>query len=198
MEPMEIAKQLQVQFPGEVIEIYDYQGQVAVVANRERIIDILRWLRDTPSIDMDHLMALCGVDNLSRPGADNLERFEVVYNLYSTTKRHMLRIRAQVPEGNPCIDSATSLWSGADWLERETYDLVGITFTGHPNMKRILLPDDWQGHPLVKNYPLKGEQEWSGMVDLIERVEQLREFDFYENNPSPVGKDTDQCQTRND
>lgn len=195
---MEIAKKLQGQFPGEVIDIYEFQGQTTVIANRDRIVDMLRWLRDTPGIKMDHLMALCGVDNLSRPDSDNLERFEVVYNMYSVTQRHTLRIRVQVPEDNPCIESVTSLWVGADWLERETYDLLGISFTGHPDLRRILLPEDWEGHPLLKTYPLKGKQEWKGMEDLVERVEELRQFDFYENNRSPVGNESDQCQTRND
>jgi len=175
MESMEIAEKLQDHFSGEVLDICDFHGQVGVVVKRERIVDILRWLRDSPEIKMDHLMDLCGVDNKKRQGK-NLLRLEVVYNLYSIPLRHSIRIRAQVPENDAVIDTVTTLWCGADWPERECYDLVGISFTGHPDMRRILLPDDWEGHPLRKEYPLKGREEWSGLEELKHKVVELQEF----------------------
>ncbi len=175
MESMEIAEKLQDHFPGEVLDICNFHGQVGVIVKRERIVDILRWLRDTPEIKMDHFMDLCGVDNKNRLGG-NLLRFEVVYNLYSIPLRHSIRIRAQVPENDACIDTATELWCGANWHERECYDLMGITFNGHPDMRRILLPDDWVGHPLRKEYPLKGREEWSGLDELKHKAVELQEF----------------------
>ena len=175
MESMEIAEKLQDHFSEEVLDICDFHGQVGVVVKRDRIVDILQWLRDTPEIKMDHFMDLCGVDNKKRQGK-NLLRLEVVYNLYSIPLRHSIRIRAQVPENDACIDTATGLWCGANWHERECYDLMGITFNGHPDMRRVLLPDDWVGHPLRKEYPLKGREEWSGLEELKHKVVELQEF----------------------
>ncbi len=175
MESMEIAEKLQNHFSEEVLDICDFHGQVGVVVKRERIVDILRWLRDSPETKMDHFMDLCGVDNKTRQGK-NLQRLEVVYNLYSISLRHSIRIRAQVPEDDACIDTVTPLWCGADWHERECFDLLGISFTGHPDMRRILLPDDWVGHPLRKEYPLKGREEWAGLEELKHKVVELQEF----------------------
>ena len=193
MEPMEIAKVLLEQFPEEIIDTYDFHGQTAVISRRDRIVDMLRWLRDTPGIEMNHLMDLCGADNLKRQGNDNLERFEVIYNLYSIARRHEFRIRVQVPENDPCLDSATGLWSGVDWMERECFDLLGISFNNHPDLRRVLLPDDWPGHPLRKEYPLKGKP-WSGMVDLQKRVKALEQYNFYQQ---ATATDAKQAQAGN-
>ncbi len=175
MESMEIAEKLRNHFPDEVLDICDFHGQIGVVVKRDRIVDILRWLRDSPETKMDHFMDLCGVDNKKRQGK-NLLRLEVVYNLYSIPLRHSIRIRAQVPENDAFIDTATTLWCGANWPERECYDLMGISFNGHPDMQRILLPDDWNGHPLRKEYPLKGREEWSGLEELKHKVVKLQEY----------------------
>jgi NADH-quinone oxidoreductase subunit C len=188
MEPMEIADRLRSQFPDEILEIYRFQGQTAVKTKRGRIIDMLRWLRDADEIRMNHLRALCGVDNSRRRGLQ-LERFEVVYNLYSIPLRHALRLRAEIPGDDPRIDSVTSLWKGADWLERETFDLFGICFDGHPDLRRILLPDDWQGHPLRKEYPLRGGKEWAGIVALKARVKELDAFSFQPDAMPADGKE---------
>jgi NADH-quinone oxidoreductase subunit C len=179
MEHIGLTKKLQDRFPDEVLEIYEHREQVAVLLKRERIRDIVAWL--VQEEDMNHLMCLCGVDNSRRTG-ENLQRFEVVYQLYSINNRRMLRLRAQVPEDDPRIDSVTSFWTGADCLERETYDLMGISFTGHPNLKRILLPDDWQGHPLRKEYHLRGDEEWSGYEELKEKSRALSRYDFRGGN----------------
>ncbi len=100
-----------------------------------------------------------GFDNLSViTGTDYVDRFEVVYNFLSYGKKQNLVLKVMLPHENPAVDSLSSLWKVADWLERETYDLVGINFKGHPNLKRILLPDGWQGHPLRKDYDMNTEQ----------------------------------------
>lgn len=177
MESMAIADCLRLQFPEEILHVQTFQGQVAVIIRPGRVVEMLRWLRDTPALRMNHLRSLCGVDNARRKEPD-LSRFEVVYHLYSITLRHEIRIRAQVTEENPCIDSVVCLWAGANWLERETYDLMGIRFNGHPDLRRILLPEDWQGHPLRKEYPLKGREEWVGMTELLNRVKELDRFGF--------------------
>ena len=177
MESMAIADRLQAEFPGEILQSYSNQGQAAVIVRPDRIVDMLRWLRDSEDLQMNHLRSLCGVDNVRRkdPG---LSRFEVVYNLYSIPLRHEIRIRAEVGDKDPAIDSIVPLWSGADWLERETFDLMGIHFNGHPNLQRVLLPEDWKGHPLRKDYPLKGKEEWAGMTELLDKIKQLDTFGF--------------------
>jgi NADH-quinone oxidoreductase subunit C len=177
MESMAIADRLRAEFPGEILHSYTNQGQVAVVIRSGRIVDILRWLRDTGDLRMNHLRSLCGVDNIRRkdPG---LTRFEVVYNLYSIPLRHEIRLRVEVGDKDPAIDSVVCLWSGADWLERETFDLMGIRFNGHPDLRRVLLPDDWNGHPLRKDYPLKGKEEWAGITELLEKIKELDQFGF--------------------
>lgn len=177
MESMAIADRLQAEFPHEVLQCSHYQGQAAVVIRPGRIVAVLQWLRDNQELRMNHLRALCGVDN-SRRKDSGLSRFEVVYNLYSIHYRHEIRLRAEVGDTDPAIDSVVDLWPGANWLERETYDLMGIRFHNHPDLRRVLLPDDWQGHPLRKEYPLKGKEEWSGMTELLATIKELDQHGF--------------------
>jgi NADH-quinone oxidoreductase subunit C len=100
---------------------------------------------------------LCGVDYLTHPGRSlpagvAPERFEVVVNLLSLSMRQRVRIRVQVPESDPTVESLTDIYPGTDAMEREAYDMVGLLFEGHPDMTRILMPEDWEGHPLRKDY----------------------------------------------
>lgn len=155
MDSDQIAKMIEEKFPGEVTGTTAFAGQVGVMVRKERIQDICRFLHDEPSLRMDHLADLTAVDYSTYAG-DPGPRFEVVYNLISTTFRHRIRLKARLPEDNPRIDTVTPVWQTANWHERETYDLMGIIFHGHPDLRRILLPDDWEGHPLRKEYPLKG------------------------------------------
>lgn len=155
MDPAQIAKMIEERFPGQVLGMMTYAGQVGVMVKKERIRDICLFLRDEPEIKMDHLADLTAVDYSAYPG-DAGPRFEVVYNMISTVYRHRIRLKVRLPEEEPRIDSVSSVWNTANWHERETHDLMGIVFDGHPDLRRILLPDDWQGHPLRKEYPLKG------------------------------------------
>ncbi|NLZ17876.1 MAG: NADH-quinone oxidoreductase subunit C [Desulfobulbaceae bacterium] len=182
MEQRAIADTLKVQFPEEVLDIIEHHDQVGVLLRPDRIVPILRWLRDTDYLCMDHLRALCGVDNKRRQTSYS-ERFEVVYQLYSTSLRHGIRLRVLLPEEDAHVESAVSLWPGANWLEREVFDMFGIRFDNHPNMRRVLLPDDWVGHPLLKEYPLKGKKEWQGLVDLKKLARELDQHGFY---PPPL------------
>ena len=184
MEQRAIAERLQAQFPDEVLACVEHHGQVGVLLRPGQIVPILRWLRDSDELRMDHLRALCGVDNKRRETSFP-ERFEVVYQLYSTTKRHGIRLRVLLPEDDPRVPSAVSLWPGVNWLEREVFDLFGIRFDQHPDLRRVLLPDDWQGHPLRKEYPLRGEAEWQGLLDLGERVRQLERHGFQAGAAGP-------------
>lgn len=175
MEPLEIAEKIKERFPLEVVGVTSFRDQVSVTVNRGKIVDICRYLHDDPDLGFDYLRDLCGADYLGKKEP----RFEVVYHLYSVRYRHMIRLKAQVPEKDPKIDSVTSVWIGADWHERECFDMYGIVFKGHPDLKRILMPEDWEGHPLRKDYPLEGpEKEWPGFVEVLEKAKRYREFEW--------------------
>jgi len=155
MDPLQIAKIIEEKFAGQVLGTMTYAGQVSVMLKKEMIKDVCLFLRDEPSLKMNHLSDLTAVDFSKYPG-DTGPRFEVVYNMISILHRHRIRLKVRVPEEDPRVDSVAQVWHTANWHERETYDLMGIQFDGHPDLRRILLPEDWEGHPLRKEYPLKG------------------------------------------
>lgn len=182
MTPREIAETLKDKFAEEVREIVEFRGQVAVVIRRDRSKEILAFLRFNPDCDFDYLVDLCGVDYLDR----KTPRFEVVYNLYSMKKRQAFRVRVELEEDtdeqpdNLSIETVTDIWRGADWHERECFDMYGIRFKGHPDLRRILMPEDWEGYPLRKDYPLKsdlGELEWKGYKELVEFAERAKQYE---------------------
>jgi NADH-quinone oxidoreductase subunit C len=151
MEPLEIAEKLKNKFLHEVLDVRDFRGQVFVEVKSERILDICDFLKNDPEIYMDYLSDLCGVDYPERSS-----RFEVVYNLYSLKHRHRIIIKALLQGDVPTIESVFQIWKGAEWHEREAYDMFGIVFNNHPDLRRILMPEDWEGYPLRKDYPLRG------------------------------------------
>jgi len=176
MESLNIAEKIKENFPDEVLEIKEFRGQVSVTLRKNRIRDIARYLHDDPDLYFDYLIDVCGVDYLGKKD----KRFEVVYQLYSIKHRQALRLKAEVSGEDPTIDSVTSVWLGADWHEREAFDLYGIRFNGHPDLRRILLPEDWEGHPLRKDYPLKGPvKEWSGFEDVLERSRRFKDYEWH-------------------
>jgi NADH-quinone oxidoreductase subunit C len=177
MEPLQIADRLKERFPEDVLQTSEFGGQVSVSVKKENILGISGYLHDEPGLFFDLLRDICGVDYLGK----KKPRFEVVYHLYSIKYRHMIRIKARVPEEDPVIDSVMPVWIGANWHERECYDMFGIVFKGHPDLRRILLPEDWEGHPLRKDYPLKGpapENEWRGFKEVLEISKQCREYEW--------------------
>jgi NADH-quinone oxidoreductase subunit C len=123
----------------------------------DRLLEVMRYLREDPDNDFDMLADLAGVDYLRFPEAT--ERYAVVYNLLSTTHNHRLWVKVYVGDRDPCVPSVTGIWHGAGWLEREVYDLFGIVFDGHPDLRRILTWDGFEAHPLRKDYPLRGRGE---------------------------------------
>lgn len=155
MDADQIAKMIEEKFPDQVLGTVSHAGQVGVMLKRDRIQDICRFLHDDGLLTMDHLTDLTAVDYSVYPG-DPGPRFEVVYNMISTVHRHRIRLKVRLQEDDPRIDTVTTVWATANWHERETYDLMGILFNGHPDLRRILLTEDWVGHPLRKEYPLKG------------------------------------------
>jgi NADH-quinone oxidoreductase subunit C len=177
VEPLQIAGAVKEKFPDDVLSIEEFRGQVSVLVKKNNIFEICRYLRENPEFSMDHLRDLSGADYLGKKDA----RFEVVYHLYSLGHRHMLRLRAQVPEDDCSLRTVSSIWQGAGAHERECYDLFGIVFDGHPDLRRILMPEDWEGHPLRKDYPVKGpdpENEWHGFREVLEKSKLLKEFDW--------------------
>jgi NADH-quinone oxidoreductase subunit C len=175
--PKEIAEKIKEKFPDQVVDVAEFRDQVSVIVKRDQIVAMLRYLHDDPLLSFDHLQDLTAADYLNKKDV----RFEVVYTLYSIRFRHNIRIRAQVPDNDPKISSVVPIWAGANWHERECFDMFGIVFTGHPDLRRILMPEDWEGHPLRKDYPLKGpefEQDWPGFTDVIKRSKELREFEW--------------------
>jgi NADH-quinone oxidoreductase subunit C len=151
MDPVEL---VQSRFPGEVYGVQVHAGQACVRVKRDRIVEILKTMRDEAGFD--GLTDLAAVDYLNQ---GEPERFAVVYNLYSFGANVRARVKAFVPESDPQIDSVSELWRSAPWAEREAFDLMGIRFRGHPDLKRILLPESYEGHPLRKDYPLTGRGE---------------------------------------
>jgi len=114
------------------------------------LLEVMTWLRDGEDTSFDYLSSLTCVDWTERE-----PRFDVVYHLYSLTHNHRLTVKVGCPEGEG-VPSVVDVWKTADWHEREAYDLYGVEFLGHPNLERIFLPDDWEGFPLRKDYPLEG------------------------------------------
>jgi NADH-quinone oxidoreductase subunit C len=143
--------------PDAVQETHARLGDATAVVERGRILDVLRLLRDDRELDFAMLSDLCAVDYLPR-----VPRFEVVYHLYSPARNHRVRIKVRVPEADPRIPSAVPLYDSADWMEREVWDLYGIRFEGHPDLRRILLYDEFEGHPLRKDYPKERRQPLVG------------------------------------
>jgi NADH-quinone oxidoreductase subunit C len=130
-----------------------YLGDWTVIVPAAHIVEAALHLRDAPEAAFDYCSDLTATDWPPRA-----ERFDVIYCLYSTRHRHRVRLKVKVAENQP-LASVTGVWTAANWLEREVFDMFGVNFTGHPDRRRILMPDDWQGYPQRKDYPLEGPGE---------------------------------------
>ncbi len=137
---------------GDLIEDVKYfRGEITFVVKKEGILELCHFLKDDPECAFDFLTEVIGVHYPKRED----KPLEVVYHLYSTSKKHRVRLKVLLAEDEE-VESVFPVWRSATWYEREAYDMVGIRFANHPDLKRILLPDDWEGHPLRKDYPLQG------------------------------------------
>jgi NADH-quinone oxidoreductase subunit C len=141
---------LREKFAASIIDVVEFRGEVTVTVKKSDIIPILSFLKQ--SLQYNLLTDVTAVDYLGKKE----ERFMMVYLLYSIPVKDRLRIKTPVSEEECKIPSATQVWQTANWLEREVYDLFGIIFENHPDLRRILMADDWEGHPLRKDYPLQG------------------------------------------
>ncbi len=153
MELPPYLKRLRETFPDAVEEIDCPQDHWSVSVKRDEITDILTFLKEDEEACFDHFMDLTAVDYLGRR-----PRFEVVIHLLSIPKLQRVRVKVPLEEDDPVMPSVTSVYPAANWFERECWDLYGIQFQGHPNLKRILLYDEFQGHPLRKDYPIRLRQ----------------------------------------
>jgi NADH-quinone oxidoreductase subunit C len=157
--------------PGSVLETEEKLGYLVITVRKEDILKVCRTLKEDPETDYNLLLDVCGVDysaygkrregtvaatiewpGLEAPKLDRKERFDVVYHLYSFPKNHRVRLKVRVPEDDPVVDSMTPVWKAANWFEREAYDMFGINFKGHPDLRRILCHQDFKGHALRKDY----------------------------------------------
>ena len=180
-------------FPDAVSASHTYRGDETVVLRREFLLEVARFLKEDPALQMNFLMDLTAVDYSMFgkgpapaffsssgvavrpssqipdadpwPGPPGEARFVVVYHFFSLKHKHRLRLVVPVKDAEPELDSLTPLWAGADWLEREVWDMFGIRFKGHPNLKRILMYEEFEGHPLRKDYPVNKRQPLIGPVN---------------------------------
>jgi NADH-quinone oxidoreductase subunit C len=140
---------LKEKFASSILDVKEFRGEVTVTVKKENARDICKFLKE--NLQYNLLTDVTAVDYFGKD-----PRFMVVYNLYSIPNKDRLRLKAPVTESDTTIDSVVPVWTTANWLEREVYDLFGITFNNHPDLRRILMTDDWVGHPLRKDYPLQG------------------------------------------
>jgi NADH-quinone oxidoreductase subunit C len=138
----------------ETIEAF---GELTYVVPRQAIVEVCSFMKSSLELQFNMLADLCGADR----GPEEEPRFEVNYHLFSTTKHHRLRLKVLLNEEDPHVPTVTGVWRTASWHERETFDMFGVIFDGHPDLRRILLPDDWQGHALRKDFPLRGYEPYS-------------------------------------
>lgn len=143
-------KKLKEKFPDSILEVETFRGEITAKVRKKDIYEICRFLYSDPELQYHMLTDLCGVDYYPET-----PRFEVVYLLYSFKLNHRLRLKIRVHDGES-VSSVESIWKAANWLEREVYDLFGITFENHPDLRRILLWDGYEGHPLRKDFPVEG------------------------------------------
>lgn len=156
-----VVKKLKERFGDKVLHTHAFRGDETVVLDRAALHDACDYLKNDPDLRFDMPIDVTAVDFLGFPEARNVPyggRFEVVYHLYSTEKKHRIRLKVPLEADDAVVDSVVGIWKGVDWFERETWDMFGVRFEGHPNLVRILLYEEFQGHPLRKDYPRRGYQ----------------------------------------
>jgi NADH-quinone oxidoreductase subunit C len=141
-----------------VLEANEFRGELTILVPKEHIVEVCRFLKEDEELAFILLADLCGID-MNTPE----NRFGVIYNLYSLKTKHRIRLKIFTEEENPKVPTVTSVWGTANWHERETYDMFGIIFDGHPDLRRIYMPDEFEYHPLRKDFPLMGIP---GSIDL--------------------------------
>ena len=158
----EILQRLRGRLGAAVLDTHEQRGDATAVVDRSALLDALRFCRDEPTLSLDVLMDLTAVDYLKYPGREDGPRFEVVYHLYSLPHNHRVRLKVRVDEDDAVVPSAVPLWPIANWLEREVWDMFGVRFAGHPDLRRLLMYEEFVGHALRKDYPINRRQPLIG------------------------------------
>ena len=159
---MAILDELRRRFGDAIVETDDHRGELTAVVARDAIPGVLAHCRDDAALAFDVLMDLTAVDYQKFPGREDGPRFEVVYHLYSIAKNHRLRLKVRLDEDDARVASAVAIWPIANWLEREVWDMFGVRFESHPDPRRLLLYEEFVGHPLRKDYPINRRQPLIG------------------------------------
>ena len=174
-----IGEKIVLTMPDAVTGVQDSFGEITVLAKAERIVDVLTYLRDDPAGQFICFTDLCGADYPERE-----KRFDVVYQLLSPVKNLRVRVKIQTDEATP-VPSAIPVFPAANWCERETYDLFGVVFDGHPDLRRILTDYGFEGHPLRKDFPMTGfvevrydDLEKRVLYEPVRLPQEFRQFDF--------------------
>lgn len=146
-----VLQKIKARFGESAVEASEFRNELTVVVSKELIVDVCRFLKEEPELRFDLLADLCGIDMYTP-----MKRFGVIYNLYSLTNKHRIRLKTFVEEEDPKLPTVTGVWGTANWHERETYDMFGIVFEGHPDLRRVYMPEDYEYFPLRKDFPLMG------------------------------------------
>jgi NADH-quinone oxidoreductase subunit C len=146
-----IIEKLKARFGEEAIQASEFRDELTIVVPKDRIVEICRFLKEDAGLKFDLLADVCGIDMNT---AEN--RFGVIYNLYSLTNKFRLRLKTFTEEEDPKVPTVTGVWGTANWHERETYDMFGIVFEGHPDLRRVYMPEEFEYYPLRKDFPLMG------------------------------------------
>ena len=155
-------QKVQEQYPDALLDVSDARGELTVTVQKEGIYELMAFLKNDSELAYNFLADVTAVDYSLMEDVlikHDYARFAVVYHLLSTKRKERLRVKVPIHEKELSIPSMASIWKVANWLERETYDMFGITFEDHPDLRRILMPDDYEGYPLRKDYPLRGRGE---------------------------------------
>ena len=162
MDGAAILERVRARFGPGVVDAHDHRGDHTAIVARDALLSVLVWCRDEPALAFDMLTDLTAVDYLQYPGREDGPRFEVVYHLYSVPHNHRLRVKVRVEEDDAVVPSAVALWPIANWFEREVWDMFGVRFEGHPDLRRLLMYEEFVGHPLRKDYPIDRRQPLIG------------------------------------
>jgi NADH-quinone oxidoreductase subunit C len=162
MDGSAILARLRGRLGARVLETHEHRGDHTAVVARDGLLEALRFCRDDDQLKFDLLMDVTAVDYLKFPGREDGPRFDVVYHLYSVPYNHRVRLKVPVEQDAASVPTATGLWPIANWLEREVWDMFGIRFDGHPDLRRLLLYEEFVGHPLRKDYPIDRRQPLIG------------------------------------
>ncbi len=144
---------IKAKFPEAVVEVIEFRGETTVVVKPESIVAVSRFIHDDPELNYTYLADLAGVDYYP-----DEPRFAISYIPYAMAANARFRLKVYLPGDDPQLDSVTGVWRNADWFEREAFDMLGIKFNNHPDLRRLLMPADWVGHPHRKDYPLGYEE----------------------------------------